>query len=108
MRNKDFIGWVTATCKKCHKAFMHFDKYGEFNDDPPTRFYCEECVKAGNKNRKGKETPDEYLKANGITDKLVCKEFRRICKNFRGKRLRYDYVLKEAIEVAGYRRNSDE
>ena len=82
MRNKDYIGWTFAECKKCHKLFSIYDSKGEWNDEFPTKFYCPECQKAGFKNKKktGRETPEEFLKGMGIVDKLVCKEFKKIFK----------------------------
>ena len=102
--NKEFIGWVTATCKNknCQRAFMLEDKKGEYNDIPTEKFYCPECVKNGFKNkRKGRETPEEFLKRSKVTDKRVIKEFKKIYKT-RGRRRSYDSILKEAVEVASY------
>lgn len=102
--NKEFTGWVTATCKNknCQRAFMLEDKKGEFNDEPTEKFYCPECVKKGFKNKKkGRETPEEFLKHNKITDKIVIREFKKICK-IRGKNRSYTSILKEAVEVASY------
>ena len=102
--NKEFAGWVTATCKNknCQRAFMLEDKKGEFNDEPTEKFYCPECVKNGFKNKKkGRETPEEFLKHNKIKDKVVVREFKKICKT-RGKGRSYASILKEAVEVASY------
>ena len=102
--NKEFTGWVTATCKNknCQRAFMLEDKKGEFNDEPTAKFYCPECVKNGFKNKKkGRETPEEFLKHNKIKDKVVAREFKKICKT-RGKGRSYTSILKEAVEVASY------
>lgn len=102
--NKEFVGWVTATCKnpKCKKAFMFEDKKGEYNDIPTEKFYCPECVANGFKNkRKGRETPEEFLKHNKIKDKIIVREFKKICKT-RGKGRSYTNILKEAVEVASY------
>ena len=105
MRNKDYIGWTFAECKKCHKLFSFFDSKGEWNDEIPTKFYCPECQKAGFKNKKksGRETPEEFLKTMCITDKIVRKEFKKIYK-YRGRGRAYSSILKEAIEVADYKR----
>ena len=100
-RNKEYVGYVTETCKKCKRAFMYFDKMGDINDEPTKKFYCPECEKDGLKNKKTRETPDEFLKANNITDKIIKREFKKINKT-RGKRRSYDSILKEAIEVAEY------
>lgn len=102
--NKEFRGWVTATCKNksCQRAFMLEDKKGEFNDEPTEKLYCPECVKSGFKNKKkGRETPDEFLKANKIKNKIIAREFKKICKT-RGKNRSYTSILKEAVEVASY------
>ena len=78
------------------------DKKGEFNDEPTEKFYCPECVKNGFKNKKkGRETPEEFLKHNKIKDKVVVREFKKICKT-RGKGRSYTSILKEAVEVASY------
>ena len=110
--NKECIGWVTATCKnkKCKKAFMIYDKKGEFNNEPTNKFYCPECVKNGFKNKraintkdnkKNNNSPSMFLNKNKIKDKIVRREFLKICRN-RGKYLRYNDILKEAMEVASY------
>jgi hypothetical protein len=96
-----YQGFCTATCKNCGKAFMYYDKKGEYNDTPPTKFYCEECVKRGFKNEKFVDTPNKFLKRNKITDKTVIREFKKICKTRKNRRT-YENILKEAIEVAGY------
>ncbi len=105
MRNKDYIGWTFAECKKCHKLFSIYDSKGEWNDEFPTKFYCPDCQKVGFKNKKkaGRETPEEFLKGMGIVDKIICKEFKKICKS-RGKGRAYKSILKEAMEVAEYKR----
>ncbi len=105
-KTNEFEGWVTATCKnkKCEKAFLIYDKKGEFNDEPTTKFYCPICEKNGFKNKKEKETPEKFLKRMGIIDKIVKREFKKICKT-RSYRRTYDNILKEAIEVAGYYRD---
>lgn len=103
----EFTGWVTATCRKCGKAFMYNDKKGKYNDEPPTKFYCDDCVKKGFKNVKEVDTPDKFLKRNKITDKIVKREFKKICKT-RGNRRTYNSILKEAIEVAGYYKEEEQ
>ena len=42
-----------------------------------------------------------FLNKNKIKDKIVRREFLKICRN-RGKYLRYNDILKEAMEVASY------
>lgn len=102
VREEQNIGWVTETCKKCKCAFMYYDKLGVINDEPTGKFLCPECVKkVGKQNKTGRLTPEQFLKNSGIKDKIVCKEFKKICK-LRGKNRSYDSLLKEAIEVASY------
>lgn len=102
MVNKDYVGWVTETCKKCKCAFMYYDKFGVINDEPTGKFLCPECVKKIEKQNKNKRlTPEQFLKNSNIKDKIVCREFKKICKG-RGKRRTYENILKEAIEIASY------
>lgn len=104
-RCKDFAGWTYAECKKCGIVFPIEDKKGDWNDLPPDKkFYCPKCEKLGLKNKKTKETPEEFLKANGVTDKIVIREFKKRIKNFRGKRLSFINILKEALEVSGHKK----
>ena len=51
--------------------------------------------------KKGRETPEEFLKHNKIKDKVVAREFKKIFKT-RGKGRSYTSILKEAVEVASY------
>lgn len=100
--NKQYIGWVTETCKRCKKAFMYYDKLGIINDEPTGKYLCPECVKeVGKQNKTGRLTPEQFLKNSGIKDRIVCKEFKKIYK-LRGKNRSYESVLKEAEEVARY------
>lgn len=100
--NKQYIGWVTETCKRCKKAFMYYDKFGIINDEPTGKYLCPECVdKIGKQNKTGRLTPEQFLKNSGIKDRIVCKEFKKIYK-LRGKNRSYESVLKEAEEVARY------
>lgn len=104
-RNSEYQGWVTETCKKCGKAFMYNDTKGVINDEPTKKFYCPECQKNGFKNtKKGKLTPEEYLKINNITDKELIKEFKRQLKYFIGKNLNYDNVMKNTVKILEYNR----
>lgn len=103
VRCKDFAGWTYAECKNCGKVFPFEDKNGDYNEIPPTKFYCPQCEKLGFKNKKGKETPEEFLKANNITDKDVIREFKNGIKNFRGKRLNFNNILKDALEIVEYK-----
>lgn len=51
--------YVTHTCKRCGKAFVAEDCFNA-QDLPPKNKYCDECVKAGFKNkRKRKLTPEQ-------------------------------------------------
>lgn len=103
---KEDLCYVTATCKKCKRAFMTPDsiKNGQYNDTPPTHLYCPDCEKTGLKNKKKKNrlTPEEFLKAQNITDKLVIKDFKKRCKKASSKGRTYENILKESIEVASY------
>lgn len=104
MKNDEYIGWVTATCKnkECQKAFMYFDKNGKFNDLPPDCFYCPECIAKGFKNKREKKLsePEKFLKEKNIKDNIIKKQFLKLCKMRNHKR--YTSLLKEAIEIAGY------
>lgn len=108
----ELVGWVTATCKnkKCQKVFMIFDRFGKYNDEPTTDFYCPECEHNGFKNTRNKKnikpTPLMFLNKNKIKDKIIRREFLKICKS-RGKNRTYESILKEAIEVASYYNESE-
>ena len=82
---------------------MYHDKKGIINDVPTGKFLCPECIKTLEKKNKGRLTPEQYLKNAGITDKLICREFRKIFK-LRGKGRKYENILKEAEEIARYKR----
>lgn len=102
---KDDICYVTATCKGCKTAFMIEDsiKHGMFNDEPPRNFYCPAC-----ENKRKKKSPIvDFLDKNNITDKIVRREFVRICKSPSAKHRRKDIMLKEAIEVSKYYKESE-
>lgn len=94
MINKNFSGYTYTICKKCGKLFLFNDTDGEFNDLPPdNKFFCTSC--------KRYETPKDFLKAYNITDKIICKEFNRICK--KAKNRTYKSILKDAKEIASYK-----
>lgn len=112
IKDNSFVGYVTATCKnkKCQKAFMWYDKKGQYNDEPPSKYYCPECVQKGLKNptqkrktatKRKSNLVAKFLKENKITDKIVIREFKKLIKARNVKR-GYKRVLKEAIEVAQY------
>lgn len=99
------IGWTWAICTKCGKMHMIYDKNGQYNDDFP-RLMCNNCKTKSKrakaeKNRK-EGSPDTFLKTNNITDKDIIKEFKAIYN--RNTRRQYKSILKDAIEIVGYRK----
>jgi hypothetical protein len=84
---------------------MIYDKKGQYNDDFP-RLMCSSCkskakrIKAEKTRKEG--SPDTFLKTNNITDKDIIKEFKAIYN--RNTRRQYKSILKDAIEIVGYRK----
>lgn len=99
------IGWTWATCTKCGKMYMFYDKKGIYNDDFP-RIICPQCkaksTRKKNEALKKHGSPDKFLKENNITDVDVIKEFKAIYS--RNTRRRYETILRDAIQIAQYRK----
>lgn len=119
---EEFVGWTFSICPKCGNIWSIYDKYGEFNEDfahrkcpvckaKKTREINKKRVADGKnklsetKKRKPKklEPSEKFLKDNNITDRMVIKEFKNILKRREGQRFTFNKVLKDAIEIAGYR-----
>lgn len=101
--NEEAVGYTWAICTKCGKMYSYFDKQGKYNDDFP-RIMCPTC-KANStkkKNKTGRGTPEAFLKEKGVTDKDIIKEFKAIFK--RNTKRTYECILKDAIEISGYRK----
>ena len=96
MSKEEFSGWVTETCKKCKKAFMFNDRFGQINDTPSGLLLCPTCAK------KAKLTPSQFLNNNLIKDKIIRQQFIKIHKRNKEFNPTYEESLKQAIEVAGY------
>lgn len=105
MAENENVGWTWAVCTKCGKLWQYFDKKGKYNDDFP-KLKCPSCKAqtTKKKNKTGRGTPDKFLKDNGVTDKEIISEFKKIYRRY--PRRRYENILKDAIEVVGYKREN--
>ena len=100
--SKEYVGWVTETCKKCKKSFMFNDRFGQVNDEPTGLLFCPTCAK------KEKLTPAQFLKNNLIKDKIIREQFFKIHKRNKKFNPTYEETLKQAIEVSGYIKEEQE
>lgn len=101
--NEQLVGWTWAICTKCGKMYSYYDKNGTVIDEFP-RVMCPTCKANSTKkrNKTGRGTPEAFLKSKNITDKDIIKEFKAIYK--RNTKRTYECILKDAIEISGYRK----